>query len=87
MNLLSEVGRSDWTGIEVKSNKGESALMTVTVRADEGALVKAIVNLEGQVRRFASNGIGPHTAALNARQSHKSVEVRDRRDFVDLRQR
>ncbi len=42
VNLFGDVGRSSRTGIEVKSNKGERALMTAAVRTDEVPLLKPL---------------------------------------------
>ncbi len=77
VNLFDEIGRSDWTGEQVKSNKGERALVTATVRADERALVEAHVDLKGQVLRFACFGVGSDSPAANAREAHEPVEVGD----------
>jgi hypothetical protein len=48
MNLLREDGRSDWTGEEIESNKGERAFMVATIGPDELPLIEAHVRLERQ---------------------------------------
>ena len=48
VNLVRELSRSNWTGVEVKSNKGESASMLLAVRADELSQTKSHVRLERQ---------------------------------------
>ena len=48
VNLCSdrEVGRSNWNGVEVKSNEGECTPMELTVNIDELATGKAHVRSE-----------------------------------------
>ena len=43
MDLLRETLRSDRTGVQVKSDKGERALMASPIRTDELALIEAHV--------------------------------------------
>jgi hypothetical protein len=86
VDLLSEGCRSGRTGVHVKSNKGERALVAVTVRADESALTKSHVRLERKRCGCARDGVGSHAAAADVRQTNKSVEVRDLRRIVDVDQ-
>ena len=46
VNLLSQVSRSNWTGVNVQSNKRERALVPSAVRPNEVTLVKAHVCLK-----------------------------------------
>lgn len=50
VNLLGEVGRSNRTGVEVKSNKSERASMLSAVHTNELALAETHVGLERQPR-------------------------------------
>jgi hypothetical protein len=87
MNLLGEVGRSDWTGEQVKSNKAERALVTATVGSNERALVEAHVGLKCQGLRVARFRVGPDSAATNERAAYDPAEVGDIRLLVDVGQR
>jgi hypothetical protein len=46
VDLLREIGRSNRTGVQIKSNKGQRALMRLAVRTNKLALTKAHVGLE-----------------------------------------
>jgi len=46
MNLLEQAGRSNWTGIQIKSYKGEGASVLLAVRTDEFALAETHIGLE-----------------------------------------
>jgi hypothetical protein len=77
MNLGNQTGRSNRTGIHVKSNECERALMLTAVRADKPALTEAHVGLKRQPRRDASRGVGSCSPAANVRQSNEPVEIGD----------
>ena len=63
VNLRRERGRSNRTGVKVKSNKSESALMLLAVRAEELSLAEAHVCLERQPARGASRCVCSSPAA------------------------
>lgn len=67
VNLISKLGRSSRTGVQVKSNKGERALMAAAVRTDESALAEAHIGLECQRRRSARRGVCSRPAAADVR--------------------
>lgn len=50
MDLLSECGRSNRTGVHVDSNEGERGSMFVTPYVDDSALAEAHVGLKCQPR-------------------------------------
>jgi hypothetical protein len=86
VDLFREVGRSGRTGVQVKSNKGERALMAAAVRTDELALGEAHVRLERQrhgTRTCACSSPG----AANMRETDEPVEVSDLRRVVDVGKR
>jgi hypothetical protein len=85
MDLLSyrQGVRSNWNGIEVKSDKTESTVMLVPVRADESALTEAHVRPECQRHGSASRGICSRSAALYVSQSDKPVEICNLRGVAD----
>src|SRR5260370_29444115 len=74
VDLFGDVGRSGRTGVEVKSNKGESALMMATVGADELTLTEAHVRPEGERHGAAGHGVCSGPAPADVRQTHKPVE-------------
>ena len=49
VDLLRQVSRSNWTGVEVQSHKAEGTLMQQTARPDEVTLIEAHIRLKGQV--------------------------------------
>ena len=65
MNLFGECGRSNRTGVEVKSNKGERALMLLTIRSNESALTETHVGLERQPHGCARRGVPSGPAAAD----------------------
>src|SRR2546421_444677 len=67
VNLLGETGRSNRTGIHVKSNKGERASVLLAVRTDEFALTETHIGLERQPRGGARRGICSCPAATRMR--------------------
>ena len=77
VNLLGKVGRSDRTGVQVKSDKSESALVVPSIGADELALAETHVRLEGQLRRGVGESIRSGSATANVCQSDESVEIGD----------
>jgi len=46
VNLLEQAGRSNRTGIDIQSNKGERTPVLLAVRTDELALAETHVGLE-----------------------------------------
>jgi hypothetical protein len=51
VNLVSGLGRSHRTGVEIKSNKGKRTSVLVAVRTDESALTETHIRLEGACRK------------------------------------
>ena len=86
VDLLKEAGRSNRTGIQVKSNKGERAVMPPAVRSDEFPLAETHVRLERQPYGSAGRGVRSHPTAANVRQTHESVEICDLGWIVDVGQ-
>ena len=79
VNLLSEVGRSNRTGVQVKSNKGERAFMQAAVRTDEFALTEPHVGLGRQsINPLLSTSArrNPHALSGNDRGSGRSFVPR-----------
>lgn len=74
--LLGEVGRSNWTGEEVESNKGECALVPTPIGPDEHALIEAHVRLKREWLRLPCDGVGTDAAAQDACDTHEPSEVR-----------
>jgi len=87
MNLLEQAGRSNRTGIKVKSNKGEGASVLLAVRTDEFTLAETHIGLERHSRHGARRGVRSHPATADVRQPHEPVEVRNLRWVVDIGQR
>src|SRR5215472_17588680 len=87
VNLQEQVGRSNRTGIHVKSNKGERASVLLAVRTDEFTLAETHIGLERQRRGGARPGICSRPATADVSQSHEPVEVRNLRWIVDIGQR
>jgi hypothetical protein len=87
VNLFREIGRSDWTGVQVESNESKRALVTPAVGANERPLVEAHVGLKRQVLRFTGVGVGPDPATANPREGHEPVEVGNVGRLVDVGQR
>lgn len=86
VNLVSELGRSGRTGVQVKSNEGERASMLSVVRTDEFALTETHVSLERQPHGGVFHRVCSYPAAADMRQSHEPVEVRDLRRVADIGQ-
>ena len=87
VNLGNEAGRSNRTGVQIKSNECERTLMLSSVRTDEPSLAEAHVRLKGQARHGASRGVRSCSAAADVRKSHKPIEIRYLRRIVDISQR
>lgn len=77
VDLFGEDRRSNWTGVQVKSNKRECSLMRVTVRTDELALSEAHVRLERQRSGHARGGVCSSPAAANVGQTDEPIEISD----------
>jgi hypothetical protein len=67
VNLLREVGHSNWIGIDVQSNKGERASVLLAVGTYEFALAETHIGLERQWRLGARLGVCSHPAAADVR--------------------
>jgi len=87
VNLLREVGRSDWTGVQVKSNERERASAVATIVPDEHSLVKSHVSLKRQVAGLARFRVEPSSAASKTGNGNEPIEVGDVRGFVDVSER
>ncbi len=87
VNLLNETGRSNRTGVQIKSNKGERGMMLLSVRTDKSSLTEPHVSLKGQRSSGASHRVCSCPAAANVCQTYESIEVCDLRRIVDVRQR
>jgi hypothetical protein len=77
VNLFGEASRSGRTGVEIKSNESEGALLQVTVGTDELALTKSHVGLVGQRSGNSCVGVGAGPAAADVRQADETVEICD----------
>lgn len=68
MNLCSDrQNRSNWSGVQVESNKGERASMQSAIRSEEFALAETHISPEGQPRGRAVVGVRPGSATMNIR--------------------
>jgi len=86
VNLLGQTGRSNRTGIHVKSNKGERAAVLAAIRTDELSLTETHVGLERQRRGGARGRVCSRPAAADVCQSHEPIEVRNLRWVADIGQ-
>lgn len=57
VDLLIDAGRSNRTGVQIESNKGECPSMLLPVGAYEPALAEAHVGLESQPCRGSGGGV------------------------------
>jgi hypothetical protein len=80
--LRREGCRSNRTGVQVKSNKGERALVAAAVHADELAFAEAHVRLVRQ--SHGARGGRACAAAANMSEANESVEVCDLRRVADI---
>ncbi|HEX6463565.1 MAG TPA: hypothetical protein VFZ98_03905 [Vicinamibacterales bacterium] len=60
VNLFREVGRSDWTGEQIESNKDERSLVPAAIRPNEHALVEAHIGRKRELR-VARSAAGART--------------------------
>lgn len=68
MNLCSDgKNRSNWSGVQVESNKGERTSTQLAVRSDEFALAEAHISPEGQSRGHALLGVRAGSTTMNIR--------------------
>ncbi len=67
VDLFSELSRSNRTGEEVKSNKGERAFMLMAVGGDEFSLTEPHIRLECQPCGDARRGVCSGPAATDVR--------------------
>jgi len=87
VNLVSQVSRCNWTGINVQSNKGECAPVLSSVRRNEMTLIEAHIHLEGQVCGDTRDGVGSYAATQDARDADKPAEIGNVRRIVYVAQR
>ncbi len=87
MDLLRQISRSNWTGEEIDSDKGERARMTPPVCANELALIETHIGRERKIRRNSRCGVSPNAAAPNAGDAYESPEIIDLGRFVDVYKR
>jgi len=76
VGLLREIGRSHRTGVQIKSNKRERAIMRATVDSNKLALAKAHIRLVGKSCHSTFAGVRSGPSAPDVRQPHEAVEVR-----------
>src|SRR6185437_15653934 len=86
VNLFRKCGRSSRTGVHIKSNKGECAVVASAVSADKFSLTESHVRLVRQRRSSSCGGVEPSSAATNVGQTDEPVEVRYLRRIADVRQ-
>lgn len=65
VDLVSEIGRSDRTGVQVKSNKGERAFVMVSITSNERPLTEAHVCPKGEGHAGPGRRVGSCAAASN----------------------
>src|SRR5262249_19193000 len=82
VNLLSEIGRSNWTVVDVQSDESKCGVVVFAVNSYVFADHEPHVRLE---RKRGEPCTAP--AASNAVQPDKAVEIGDLRQFVEVRQR
>jgi hypothetical protein len=80
-------GRSNRTGVEIKSNEGERSVMLAPVRSDELALTEAHVGLIRKRHGCPCRRVRPGSTSTNVGKSNKAVEIGDLRRIVDVCQR
>ena len=86
VNLLGKNGRSDRTGIQIKSNKSESSVMVTSIGADELALAKTHVSPERQRCRRTRGGVRSGPAAVDVCQTNVAIEIGDLRRITEATQ-
>ena len=57
VNLFGEIGRSNWTGVQIESDKGQRALMHAAIRTNEFTLAKTHVHVIRERSGFPSGGV------------------------------
>jgi hypothetical protein len=87
VDLLRYISRSNWTGIEIESDKNEGTDVSPGVRTDELALTKTHIRRERQIDGRARYGVGSETAAANAGITYEPSEVSDLRWLIYVGQR
>ena len=86
VDLLGELGRSNWTGEQVQSNMDERAFMLAAVRSDKFAMVEPHVRLERQ-RHADACRVCSGAAAPDVSSTHEPVEVGNMRLVVEIGKR
>lgn len=75
VDLIRQLGRSNRTGVEIKSNKGEGASVLQTVRTDKLALTESHVCLERKRRCGTRHSVCSCPATTYVRQTHEPIEI------------
>jgi hypothetical protein len=73
MNLLGNIGRSYWTGVDVESDEHEGTVMVVAVFANVLALHRSHVSAKGQ----CPSNTGSGSATSDHGVGNQAVEVAD----------
>jgi len=87
VDLFSEISRSSRTGIDIESNKGESALVSTAMVIDEFARAESHVCLERHGRTDARGRVRPDAGSANVRKTNEPFEVCYLAGVVDVRNR
>lgn len=77
VNLLREAGRSNRTGVQVKSNESEGAAMLASVSSDELALTESHIGLVCERRGCAGHRVDAGSSSSNVGKSDEAVEICD----------
>src|SRR5262249_4225170 len=83
MDLLQQIGRSNWTGINVQSDEDKGAVMVAAIRTDVCTLHETDVGSERERHRESC----AHPGATNARIPDEAMEIGDRRGLGEIGQR
>src|ERR1700757_713881 len=84
VDLCREARRSNRTGVQVKSNKGERASMLATVGADKSALAESHICLERQRHCVSRRSVCTRATSADVGQAHEPAEVCDLRRVVKI---
>ena len=75
VDLEWETGRSSRTGVQVKSNESEGAVMLPPVSSNELALTEAHVGLIAKRHGFISHRVGSRSASTNVGEPDEAIEI------------
>jgi hypothetical protein len=67
MDLVKKAGRSSRIGVDIESNKGERALMPVSICSHELPFAEAHVRLVGKGSSQAGGSVRSHAATADVR--------------------